>query len=72
MLEQYVNPANIRPVAPLSPLAKAFEEALMDVEIDGVEDGHDEIENALADAIFHYSLIGLCQKTIIGRLIHHI
>ena len=72
MIEQYVNPANIRPVAPLSPLAKAFETALMEVEIGPEEEGSDAIEEALADAVFHYSLIGLCQRTIVKKLVDQI
>ena len=69
---EYIHPSQIRASQVLSPLAKAFEEALMEVEIGGIEDGNDEIENALADAVYDYSLIGLSQRAIIGRLIHHI
>ena len=69
---QYIHPSQIRASQVLSPLAKAFETSLMDVEIGGVEDGNDEIENAIADAIYEYSLIGLSQRAIISRLIHHL
>jgi len=69
---EYIHPSQIRASQVLSPLAKAFETSLMDVEIGGVEDGNDEIENALADAVYEYSLIGLSQRAIISRLIHHL
>ena len=69
---EYIHPSQIRASQVLSPLAKAFETSLMDVEIGGVEDGNDEIENAIADAIYEYSLIGLSQRAIISRLIHHL
>ena len=69
---QYIHPSQIRASQVLSPLAKAFETSLMEVEIGGVEDGNDEIENALADAVYEYSLIGLSQRAIISRLIHHL
>ena len=72
----YIHPSQIRASQVLSPLAKAFEDALMQVEIghtlDSNEEDTDEIENALADAVFQYSLIGLSQRAIIGRLIHHL
>jgi len=69
---EYIHPSQIRASQVLSPLAKAFEDALMQVEIGCVDDGNDEIEKAIADAVFQYSLIGLSQRAIIGRLIHHI
>ena len=69
---EYIHPSQIRASQVLSPLAKAFETSLMEVEIGGVEDGNDEIENAIADAIYEYSLIGLSQRAIISRLIHHL
>ena len=69
---QYIHPSQIRASQVLSPLAKAFETSLMEVEIGGVEDGNDEIENAIADAVYEYSLIGLSQRAIISRLIHHL
>ena len=69
---EYIHPSQIRASQVLSPLAKAFETSLMEVEIGGVEDGNDEIENALADAVYEYSLIGLSQRAIISRLIHHL
>ena len=69
---EYPQQRRFRPIEPLSPLAKAFEDALMQVEIGGVDDGNDEIEKAIADAVFQYSLIGLNQQAIIGRLIHHL
>jgi hypothetical protein len=69
---EYIHPSQIRASQVLSPLAKAFEDALMQVEIGDVDDGNDEIEKAIADAVFQYSLIGLSQRAIIGRLIHHI
>ena len=53
-------------------LYSSLGETLMEVEIGGIEDGNDEIENALADAVFQYSLIGLSQRAIISRLIHHL
>ena len=64
--------SQIRASQILSPLAKAFETSLMEVDIEGVEDGNDEIENAIADAVYEYSLIGLSQRAIISRLIHHL
>ena len=69
---EYPQQRRFRPIEPLSPLAKAFEDALMQVEIGGVDDGNDEIETAIADAVFQYSLIGLSQRAIISRLIHHL
>ena len=69
---EYIHPSQIRASQVLSPLAKAFETSLMEVEIGGVEDGNDEIENAIADAVYEYSLIGLSQRAIISRLIHHL
>ena len=69
---EYIHPSQIRASQVLSPLAKAFETSLMEVEIGDVEDGNDEIENAIADAVYEYSLIGLSQRAIISRLIHHL
>ena len=69
---EYIHPSQIRASQVLSPLAKAFETSLMEVEIGGVEDGNDEIENDISDAVYEYSLIGLSQRAIISRLIHHL
>ena len=64
--------SQIRASQVLSPLAKAFETAWMEVEIGPEEEGSDAIEIAIADAVSEYSLIGLSQRAIIGRLIHHL
>ena len=69
---EYIHPSQIRAVTPLSPLAKAFEDALMSVEIGDTEDGTDAIEIAIADAVREYSLIGLDARVIIKRLIDHL
>ena len=71
---EYVHPSRIQPVTPLSPLAKGFEDALMQVDIDGCLNNDDtgEIETAIGDAIAEYCLIGLDLRAIIKRLIDHL
>ena len=69
---EYIHPSQIRPAKPLSPLAKAFLDALMEVDIEHTEEGNDAIETAIADAIDNYNGIGLDPRAIIGRLIHHL
>ena len=74
MLElQYIHPSQIKPIAPLSPLANAFDYALMQVEIGGIPDAEEgAIEIAIADALAEYCLIGLTPQLIIKRLLDYI
>ena len=74
MLElQYIHPSQIKPIAPLSPLANAFDYALMQVEIGGISDAEEgAIEIAIADALAEYCLIGLTPQLIIKRLLDYI
>ena len=71
---EYIHPSRIQPVTPLGSLAKAFETALMSVDIEPCLNNDDtgEIESAMGDAIYEYGLIGLNLRAIIGRLIHHL
>ena len=71
---EYVHPLKIQPVTPMSPLAKEFETALMEADIEGCVNNDDtgEIELAIADAIANYCLIGLDPRAIIKRLIDHL
>ena len=72
---QYIHPSEIQPSdAPLSPLANAFDYALMQVDINGcsTNDEAGEVEIAIADALAEYCLIGLTPQLIIKRLLDYI
>ena len=69
---QRVNPSQqIQHLKPLSPLADAFTDALMQVETKG-HANNGEVELAIADAIAEYCLIGLDPWVIVNRLLGYL
>ena len=69
---QYIHPSKIQPtIPPISPLANAFDYALMQVPIKDCPN-NGEVETAIADALAEYCLSGFDPRAIVNRLLDYI